>query len=129
MCGGHPTIILIEEHSFIVLTCDKYIAISNHQKIRISKSKSDVRGQVKYTYFSCNITLIHKYIEGGRSREETGRKRERDLARNSAPCLTLESPNMTCEFCKEPPWTVPMEGLCRRKVTIVLIVERCGVLG
>lgn len=51
-----------------------------------------------------------KKREGGK---EGGREKSiKGLTRNSTPCLTLGSPNMTWEFCKEPPWTVPMVGVC-----------------
>lgn len=66
---------------------------------------------------------------GGKKREGGKEGGESEgLTRNSAPCLMLESPNMTWEFCKEPPWTVPMVGVCCEKVTILLTVKRCGVL-
>lgn len=39
MCDRLPVIFLIKENYFIILSCAKHIAISNHQKIRISKSE------------------------------------------------------------------------------------------
>lgn len=55
-------------------------------------------------------------MKGGKKREggKEGNKKERvkGLTRNPAPCVILESPNMTWEFCKESPWTVPMVCVC-----------------
>jgi hypothetical protein len=51
----------------------------------------------------------------------TRKKRKREeKPRNSAPCLSLEVPIMTCGFYKTPPWTVPMKPCPTERNAMVL---------